>query len=128
MTTTVTLAWPGRELSPNSRVHWATKAKAVRAARSDTFWTVKEQLPAPQRWAGAVLAFTFLPPDRQRRDLDNLIASVKHAQDGIADALGCDDSRFTCTYSIGPVTKGGAVSVAISRAEPPAPSVRSEPA
>jgi crossover junction endodeoxyribonuclease RusA len=36
----------------------------------------------------------FVPPDRRRRDLDNLIASMKAGLDGLADALGVDDSRW----------------------------------
>ena len=36
----------------------------------------------------------FYPPDRRRRDDDGLLASMKAARDGIADALGVDDSRF----------------------------------
>ena len=55
----------------------------------------------------------FSPPDNRRRDLDGMIASHKAAQDGIADALGVDDSKFEVTYTIGPPIKGGAVIVQI---------------
>lgn len=40
------------------------------------------------------VSLTFLPPDRRRRDLDNLIASMKSGLDVLADALGVDDNRF----------------------------------
>jgi crossover junction endodeoxyribonuclease RusA len=36
----------------------------------------------------------FYPPDHRRRDDDGLIASMKSARDGIADALKIDDRRF----------------------------------
>ena len=36
----------------------------------------------------------FAPPSRRRIDLDNCIASCKAYFDGIADALGVDDSTF----------------------------------
>lgn len=59
----------------------------------------------------------FLPPDRRRRDMDNLLASCKGLLDGIADALGVDDSRFAITLALTsePVKFGG-VRVTIGRA------------
>jgi crossover junction endodeoxyribonuclease RusA len=59
---------------------------------------------------------TFCPPDKRRRDRDNLIASMKAATDGIADALGTDDSKFIVTYAMGSPVKGGSVEVTIARA------------
>ena len=59
---------------------------------------------------------TFCPPDHRRRDLDNIIASMKAANDGIADALGIDDSRFISTYSMGSPVKGWAVLVTVRAA------------
>jgi crossover junction endodeoxyribonuclease RusA len=43
-----------------------------------------------------------------------MIASHKAAQDGIADALGIDDSKFECSYRLGEPVKGGAVRVEIT--------------
>ena len=40
------------------------------------------------------IAYTFCPPDKRKRDLSNFVASMKGAEDGIADALGVDDSHF----------------------------------
>ena len=37
---------------------------------------------------------TFHPPNARRRDVDNLIASIKPHLDGISDAIGIDDSRW----------------------------------
>ena len=37
---------------------------------------------------------TFHPPDMRARDLDNMFASIKGGLDGLADALGIDDSWF----------------------------------
>lgn len=36
----------------------------------------------------------FRAPDRRRYDRDNLVARMKAAIDGIADALGVDDHLF----------------------------------
>lgn len=40
------------------------------------------------------LHIAFHPPDLRRRDIDNLLASLKSAIDGICDAWQIDDSRF----------------------------------
>ena len=37
-------------------------------------------------------SITFYCPDRRRRDIDNLLASLKPSLDGIAQATGIDDS------------------------------------
>ena len=89
----VTLPWPPRELSPNARVHWAKRSKVAKAYRQRCGWLTKAAgLPVPD---GVVhLWVMFCPPDRRRRDDDNAIAAFKAGRDGIADALGIDDSRF----------------------------------
>jgi crossover junction endodeoxyribonuclease RusA len=54
------------------------------------------------------------PPDKRRRDWDNIVASLKSGLDGIADALGVDDSRFRLSIEMIPeVVKGGRVDVVI---------------
>ncbi|SOE49110.1 hypothetical protein ODI_R1848 [Orrella dioscoreae] len=40
------------------------------------------------------VTLTFVAPDRRRRDIDNLLACMKSQMDGIAIALGVDDSQF----------------------------------
>jgi crossover junction endodeoxyribonuclease RusA len=47
---------------------------------------------------GAVLEFTYSPPDRRKRDVQNLPHMLKAAIDGIADAMGCDDHGFRCVF------------------------------
>ena len=46
--------------------------------------------------AGArfVVSMVFYPPDGRRRDVSNLHAAMKAALDGIAEAMGVDDSGF----------------------------------
>lgn len=61
-----------------------------------------------------VLSLVFCPPDLRRRDDDNLVAAFKSGRDGIADALGVDDSQFVTQFEIGPVAAGGSVQVTIS--------------
>jgi crossover junction endodeoxyribonuclease RusA len=65
---------------------------------------------------GAPLRVTLrvYPPDKRRRDWDNVIASLKSGLDGIADALGIDDSRFRLSIEMLPeVAKGGRVDVVL---------------
>lgn len=116
----IDLPWPDKVLSPNARTHWARKAKATKLARALAGWMVTEAMgPIKPSWERAKLAVEFCPPDRRRRDRDNLIASLKAATDGIADAIGIDDARFIVTYSIGEPCKPGVVRVTIAEADAP---------
>jgi crossover junction endodeoxyribonuclease RusA len=60
------------------------------------------------------LRIEFIPPDARRRDDDNCLSCFKAGRDGIAEALGVDDSRFVTTFWLSdkPV-KGGMVRVSI---------------
>jgi crossover junction endodeoxyribonuclease RusA len=93
---TVTLGWPSRALSPNARSHWATLARAKKAAREEGWIATRYHdgrisVPAD---ASVCIQVTFIPPNARRRDLDNCIASIKPHLDGISDAIGIDDSRW----------------------------------
>ena len=106
--TTVSLPWPDRVLSPNSRAHWSRRAKAVKAARTQAYWLAHMGMielpdgPVPVR-------VVFHPPDKRGRDLDNMLASCKVYLDGISDAYGVNDARFVLTLERGEPVKGGAV-------------------
>ena len=118
MTYTIALPWPSSILSPNARVHWSEKARAAKSARHAAAMLTRAAIgPTKPRWRYVTLAITFCPPDRRRRDSDNLVASLKASCDGIADALGTDDAGFISTYAIGDPVPGGRVSVSLSEAE-----------
>ena len=85
------LPWPPKELSPNARVHRLAKAKAAKAYRHACWALTKEAQLVP---IGMHLKITFVPPNRQPRDLDNCLASIKSGLDGVADALGLNDRAF----------------------------------
>jgi crossover junction endodeoxyribonuclease RusA len=72
---TVTLGWPSRALSPNARSHWATLARAKKAARIEGFYAATSGL-LPDDAVSVSIQVTFIPPNARRRDLDNLIASI----------------------------------------------------
>lgn len=111
----VVLGWPSPVLNPNNKPHWAVKGKAVRQARFAARILTRIQFPKgkPPGWSGARVDIAFNPPDRRKRDLQNCISSAKALVDGIADALGIDDSKFQLTYAFGEPVKGGSVRVEI---------------
>lgn len=98
-----TLPLPPKVLSPNARPHWAVKAKAAKAYRfaarmaSTSAWPV--YAPSLDE-ADVVCVFHF--KDRRNRDRDNLLASMKSAFDGLADAgIVRNDSAFRHEVRIG---------------------------
>jgi crossover junction endodeoxyribonuclease RusA len=117
---TVILPWPNRKLSPNARIHWAASAKQKTyeryTAKMLTFAAGGGALPG----GDLQLEITFCPPRRGRWDRDNALASLKAALDGVADALGIDDSRFDpVILRRGAYVKGGTVVVKIGGLELP---------
>lgn len=109
--------WPLRELSPNARVHWSVRAAAAKSARR-MGWAIAEAANGyPKRlFTGKIhLWIDFYPPTRRLPDDDNMLARFKAYRDGIADALGVDDSRFVShPYVKDEVRKGGEVRVRIT--------------
>lgn len=87
-TITLRFPFPPGELSPNVSVHHMTKARKVKEYRDTCGWLAKGQLqPTPITLASPVLAsVTFGVTDKRRRDLDNLMASIKPLWDGMVDA------------------------------------------
>ncbi len=106
----VSLPWPPKPLWPNRRANWRTKSKAARIYKQAA-WALAYR--AGEKWpTGPVrLSITFRPPTAAKRDLDNMLAAVKHGIDGIACALGVDDGLFAYTIARGSPINGGAVEV-----------------
>jgi crossover junction endodeoxyribonuclease RusA len=107
----VDLPWPARILHPNARVCWAVKAKAVKRARQDTAWAVRAIGKPNIKAASLSATIIFSPPDRRRRDLDSMLSAIKAHLDGIADAVGVDDSLWTIAIRRGEPVTGGNVRV-----------------
>ena len=116
---TVELPFPPRALHPNSRVHWAARAKATKQAREDAAWWARAAGVKPMRKAKPLVVFlTFFPPDKRRRDWDGAVSSCKAYFDGIADALGVDDSNFRPgVIRWGEPRDGGVVRIEIAEAQ-----------
>ena len=97
-TITVELPFPDRRLNPNNSKgkHWAATVALRKAARADAALLTRT-VGAGVRFAAGQeveLAITFIQPDRRARDRDNLLAACKPMLDGVADALGVNDSQF----------------------------------
>lgn len=113
----IEMPWPPAALSPNARGHWSKRSKAAKAYRAECFMEmfvlVRKEKPAIPE-GRLLLDLEFVPPDARRRDDDNCLAAFKAGRDGIAEALGVDDSRFTTMLRLSEsTTKGGKVIVTI---------------
>jgi len=116
----LTFPWPDRRLNPNARIHRMELAKLKKAAREDAAWVVMQQTTQAGRakvggnGGPVLLDITFHPPDKRRRDLDNMLASCKATLDGLADALKIDDQRFEIAMRRADPVKLGAVVVTLA--------------
>lgn len=113
--TVIRLSWPHSDLSPNARKDRRHVTETRAAARTEGWAEAKSgKLTIP---ADAHINITFFPPDLRKRDLDNLLASIKPHLDGIASASCVDDSGWSFTLRKGPKVEGG--EVLIETANPP---------
>lgn len=115
----IKLPFPAPELFPNRKngKHW-TVTSTVKTAQKDAAYlltkqamhTTKSEFPE-----GSIpLSLVYLTPDKRKRDADNMLAASKALLDGMAQALGVDDSRFKpilVDWVQGP--KGGALIAAV---------------
>ena len=103
---TVDVPWPSRALSPNGRVSHFTLARLKRLAKSYAATATREAIAgrAVAYPVGVRLRYDIVtrPKCRRNRDDDNTVAMLKASLDGIAQALGVDDSQF----QLGSVTEG----------------------
>ena len=110
----ITLPWPDKRLSPNARVHWLDLAKIKRLARAEGFALAREALGRETITGLLHVSLTFHPPTKRKADLDNMLASMKAALDGISQAVGVDDSEWELSLRKGEPMKCGCVVVKLS--------------
>lgn len=108
-----TFPYPPKELNPNRKLHWAVKAKAVKKYRTECRYIAQAADFGLIEAEFLDLVITIHPPDKRRRDKDNVIASLKAMQDAIADVTEIDDSRFDTSYRMREPIRGGAIKVEI---------------
>ena len=93
MTRPLYLDWPDKRLNPNARIHWLAKAQIVADARNAAFALARNVgFTIPPGPLQLNLIF-YPPPDKRRRDMDNVLASCKAALDGIFRACDVDDAN-----------------------------------
>ncbi|CAB4187591.1 hypothetical protein UFOVP1155_41 [uncultured Caudovirales phage] len=117
----ITLPWPAKELSPNARVHWATKAKAVKVARKYGHTVALAAGYNNRTFSGYEgklhLWIDYYAKTRNYPDADNCLSSSKGYFDGIADALVVNDRRFVYHPFVKDETfPGGRVVIRITKA------------
>jgi crossover junction endodeoxyribonuclease RusA len=94
---TITLPLPPKEVHPNYRVHWASKAKHTKGYRWLAWYAARAQVePTHIPWERAQTEAVFHYPTAHVRDGDGAASSLKAAWDGIADAgVIANDAGFT---------------------------------
>lgn len=117
MMLTIRLPWPDPALFPNRRTHWHKLYELRTEAKRTAYMLTYEAMQGKSMSMGsgkAPIEYEFCYPDNRKRDNDGMLGALKAAQDGIADALGIDDTRFEpVTLRRGENVGGGAVIVRI---------------
>ncbi len=108
MSVTLTLPFPTRPLSPNFRAkHWSVKANAIATYREECWKVARDVKLLRGPLTDSVTAtVTFYVADQRRHDIDNLLASIKPAWDGMVDSgLMADDSEDKLRIVLNPVNR-----------------------
>lgn len=116
-TALIRMTWPEAALWENRKAHWAQRARAKKAYRTEA-WAKATEQSVKRIKSVPTLTFTFHPPKGPGRkpDCHNIPQTQKAAIDGIADALGMDDAPFKCVWpdELGERVEGGCVMVEIT--------------
>lgn len=107
----IILPWPPKELNPNVKVHWGAKSRAAKRHKESCYYWAKSAKTPKFKTEAINLKITFHPPDKKRRDLDNLLAASKYLLDALALAWNVNDSRFVPVPCWGEVFEAGKVVV-----------------
>jgi len=115
---TIELPWYSKNMSPNIKKHWAVKAKAKGVDTNAGYYAAfshRKAVDALKPKNGKyLLDIIFHPPVKRKRDADNAISACKGLFDGMAQALGVDDSLFKInSVDFGEVVKGGKIVIKI---------------
>lgn len=80
----INLPWDKPPLTLNQRMHWAPKGRWTKTIRT-TAWALARSAKIPPLERCSVTLIWY-PPDRRRRDEDNLFGTLKPLADGLVDA------------------------------------------
>lgn len=112
----ITLPWPPKELSPNRRGHWAKSHKHRQQYKHDCHYFALFQGLLKINADRVKVNIIFHPPDRRKRDDDNMIGAFKAGRDAIAELIGVDDANWDVTYAFMPPEKPGKIELTIREA------------
>lgn len=82
----VTVAIPDKRLNPNTRCHWAAKARIVKKTRTAAMLACVIQTRLGQPMKRASIQVRWYAKTNARADSDNRQSSLKSVADGICDA------------------------------------------
>lgn len=94
----ITLPWPPKKLHSNSGADRWAKAHATKKARQTAWGCALRDGIKALKGDRFTLRLAYHPPDKRRRDAQNMPFALKAYIDGIADALGVDDGCFLVFY------------------------------
>lgn len=108
----VPLPWPKPPLSLNDRMHWRPKYEKTKRVQGEALLAIRASRPRLPELDAAEVVLCWRVPDLVRRDLDNVVATLKPAIDALVQAgvLPRDDWKH--------------VHLAASRIDPPEPGRR----
>lgn len=113
------VSWPPRVLSPNARAHWRTKHGTARLHKTEACYAARSAMGKLKANPESVtVELIFHPPDKRSRDIDNMLASMKAALDGVVIALDVDDSKWSIMMHKGEPVKHGKVEIVVSWLQP----------
>jgi crossover junction endodeoxyribonuclease RusA len=119
------LPWPPSVLHPNNAPRnlataWGAKKRYRARCRADADYQRRRAAVGAVPPGLVRCVVEFQPPDRAHRDVLNLGMAIKHAVDGVADALGVNDRRFRpWVLDFGEVAPGGRVALRLEVLAPP---------
>jgi hypothetical protein len=108
----IELPFPPSSLSGHTKGHWRSTAGIVAKHRAWARAATLAARPAVPASGDIRVVTIFYPPDR-RGDRINFPNRMKPYFDGIADALGVNDSRFLPAYHFAEPVKNGRVVIVL---------------
>lgn len=106
----IELPFPPASLSGHAKGHWRSKSSPTAKHREWARLATLEVKPIVPETGDIRIHVCFVPPDR-RGDRVNFPIRMKPYFDGIAEALGVNDSRFVPSFEFADPEKPGWVEV-----------------
>lgn len=89
----IELPFPDSKLNPNGRHHYLVKNAAFQQAKDEAVVAIRTQWTEPGVPLPVRIVLHFRCPSKQRRDLDNLVASIKPYIDALVHCRVIEDDN-----------------------------------